>query len=560
MTRPPEAVEVAYFSMEVGLHPSIKTYAGGLGVLAGDTLAAAADLGLPLVGVSLVHRQGHFRQRLDERGNQTEESDPWSPEVQAVELPQRVSVQIAGRAVAVRAFVHTVLGTRGSDVPVYLLDTDLPENDPEARALSHSLYGGDARYRLSQEMVLGLGGVALLWALGHTRLRVFHMNEGHSALLTLALMERLTEKDLVAAVRERCVFTTHTPVPAGHDQFSTELARELLGSERMERLTALGSCVNGCLNLTYLALFFSRYVNGVAMRHGQISKGMFPGYPIASITNGVHAERWTRPPFAALYDQHILDWRQQNENLRYAVGIWLHEIRAAHAACKQELLAEVERRTGRVLPESAFTLGFARRATPYKRAGLLLSDQERLRAISRTTPLVVLYAGKAHPHDQAGKDIIREIVQRAETLSGSVPVVYLEDYDMALAGLLCAGVDLWLNTPQKPEEASGTSGMKAALNGVPSLSVLDGWWIEGHVEGVTGWSIGDSWEPDPDPAHEASVLYDKLEAIAALYFARPADYTKVMRHAIALNGSFFNAQRMIEQYAESAYRLRPGAG
>jgi starch phosphorylase len=547
--------------MEVGLHTSIKTYAGGLGVLAGDTLAAAADLGLPVVGVTLVHRLGHFRQHLDQSGWQTEAPDPWSPEVQAQQLPQRVTVQIANRPVVIQAFKHVIKGASGSEVLVYLLDTQLPENDAEARTLTDTLYGGDQRYRLAQEMVLGLGGAAMLDALGYSNLRVYHMNEGHSALLTLALFEG-ESADVAArvlAVRKRCVFTTHTPVPAGHDQFATELARELLGADRMDELMALGSCVNGCLNMTHLALFFSHYVNGVAMRHGQISKGMFPGYPIASITNGVHAERWTRPPFAALFDRHIMDWRQQNENLRYAVGIWLHEIRAAHAECKRELLEEVKRRTGVALLDSAFTIGFARRATPYKRAGMLLSDPERLRAISRKTPLQVLYAGKAHPRDEAGKEIIKQIVAYGRELAGSVAVVYLEDYDIALAQKLCAGADLWMNTPQKPEEASGTSGMKAALNGVPSLSVLDGWWIEGHVEDVTGWSIGDRWEPDPDPVHEVSGMYGKLEAIAALYYARPDAYAAVMRHAIALNGSFFNAQRMIEQYAESAYRLRPGA-
>jgi starch phosphorylase len=317
--------------------------------------------------------------------------------------------------------------------------------------------------------------------------------------------------------------------------------------------------MNGSLNMTHLALFFSRYVNGVAMRHGQISKGMFPGYPIASITNGVHAERWVARPFAAVYDQHILDWRQQNENLRYAVGIWLHEIQNAHRECKRTLLREIAERTGQEWSEAAFTIGFARRATPYKRAEMLLWDLDRLRGIARATPLQIVYAGKAHPHDGAGKEIIAHIVAKARALGNTLPLVYLEDYDIALAQKLCSGVDLWLNTPQKPEEASGTSGMKAALNGVPSLSVLDGFWIEGHVEGVTGWSIGETWEPEADPNAEAGMLYDKLENIAKLFFGHPDGYAKVRRHAIALNGSFFNAQRMIEQYAESAYRLRPGA-
>jgi starch phosphorylase len=546
--------------MELGLHSSIKTYAGGLGILAGDTLQAAADLGLPMVGVSLVHRLGHFKQRLDESGRQHEAEDPWSPELQARELPTRVEVQVEGRTVVVRAFRHVVRGRGGSEISVYLLDTQLPENSPEDALLTSSLYGGDLRYRLSQEVVLGMGGSAMLEALGHTAVDVYHMNEGHSALLALALLERegeIPRKQAVDAVRDRCVFTTHTPVPAGHDQFPMSLAERVLGTERIELLSALGGCMNGSLNMTQLALFFSRYVNGVAMRHGEISKTMFPGYPIASITNGVHAERWVAEPLAAVYDRHITDWREQNQNLRYAVGIALHEIESAHAECKHSLLREVADRTGREWSETAFTLGFARRATPYKRAELLLGDLDRLKGIAQTTPLQILYAGKAHPQDEGGKEIIRRIVASARELAASVPIVYLADYDIALAQKLCSGVDLWLNTPKKPEEASGTSGMKAALNGIPSLSVLDGWWIEGHVEGVTGWSVGESWEPG-EQAQEASLLYEKLETIAHLFFADRDAYAKVRRYCIALNGSFFNAQRMVEQYAESAYRLRPG--
>jgi starch phosphorylase len=282
---------------------------------------------------------------------------------------------------------------------------------------------------------------------------------------------------------------------------------------------------------------------------------MFPGYPISSITNGVHAATWTSIPFQQLYDRHISEWRHDNLYLRYAVGIPAEEIREAHGQAKQELLAEVKRRTGIDLDPQVMTLGFARRATAYKRADLLFSDLERLKRIVRQVgPMQVIYGGKAHPRDEGGKALIRRIFDAAAALSDTVRVVYLEEYDMTLGKYLCAGVDLWLNTPQKPDEASGTSGMKAALNGVPSLSVLDGWWIEGHVEGVTGWSIGDSWDPESDPSKEVASLYDKLEyLILPMFYERPTAFPKVMRSSIALNGSFYNAQRMMFQYMENAY-------
>jgi glycogen phosphorylase len=550
---------VAYFSMEIALESAIPTYAGGLGVLAGDTLRAAADLGLPLVGVSLVHRQGYFRQHLEQDGTQRETPAPWLPQDHLDEMPPRVSVTVENRPVSLRAWRYVIQGVTGAEVPVYLLDALLPENGAEHRDLTDQLYGGDDRYRLCQEALLGMGGVAMLDALGHGHIRVFHMNEGHSALLALALLEQEhgADEDAVQAVRKRCVFTTHTPVPAGRDQFSIDLAQRVLGTARADRLMQIGCCLDSVLNMTHVGLFFSHYINGVAMRHRDISRGMFPGYPIASITNGVHGSTWAAPAFQEVFDHHIPDWRFQNENLRYGVGIPTAEIQAAHARCKAELLAEVERRSQVHLLPDRLTLGFARRATPYKRADMLVSDIEGLRRVARMGPLQIIYAGKAHPHDAGGKEMIRRVVAQASHLRGVVDVVYLENYDMDLARLLCSGVDVWVNTPQQPQEASGTSGMKAAINGVPSLSVLDGWWIEGHVEGITGWSIGDSWDLETDPSRERRLLGETLEEIASLFYRRPDDLARVMRHSIALNGSFFNAQRMIEQYAQSAYHLGP---
>ncbi|MFH1560547.1 MAG: alpha-glucan family phosphorylase [Chloroflexota bacterium] len=481
---------IAYFSMEVGLDPAMPTYSGGLGVLAGDTLRAAADLGVPMVGVTLIYRKGYFRQRLDTHGNQSETPYEWSPEQLLEPMEPTASIVIEGRTVQIQAWRYEVRGVRGYVVPVYFLDTNLPQNDPWDRELTDHLYGGDARYRLCQETVLGMGGVAILQALGHTGIETYHMNEGHAALLALAVLELSNGGPLstlisadVERVRSQCVFTTHTPVPAGHDQFPVHLVRDILGEFWTTSLEALGCLLGGTLNMTYLALFFSRYVNGVSMRHEQVSQEMFPQNPINAITNGVHAATWTAPSFQRLYDRHIPEWRQDSRYLRYAVGIPLPEIQEAHGEARRELLEQVASRTGVQLEPTVMTLGFARRATLYKRPDLLFADIEHLKRIARQVgPLQVIYGGKAHPRDDGGKNMIRRVFQAREALGDTVKVVYLEEYDMTLGKYICSGVDLWLNTPQKPQEASGTSGMKAALNGVPSLSVLDGWWIEGHEE------------------------------------------------------------------------------
>jgi starch phosphorylase len=389
------------------------------------------------------------------------------------------------------------------------------------------------------------------------------MNEGHSALLTLALLKQqlrgrslmdATAED-VHAVRSQCVFTTHTPVPAGHDQFPPELVRQVLGEEFCHGLSKTKACPSGQLNMTQLALYGARYVNGVAMQHGTVSRGLFPEYPIRAITNGVHAVRWTSKPFAHLFDRHIPEWRRDNLYLRYAIGIPLNEIAEAHAEAKRDLLAEILRRTGCQLDPEALTVGFGRRAAVYKRGDFIFSDLERLRTIDhRIGPVQFVFGGKAHPRDEDGQAAIRRIVAAGKALNGHIPVVYLEDYDWTLAQLLVSGSDLWLNTPRRPQEASGTSGMKAALNGVPSLSVLDGWWVEGCIEGATGWAIGESAEVAESDAEEIASMYLKLEQkIVPLYYGRRSAFTEVMRHAISINGSFFNAQRMVSQYMSNAY-------
>ena len=554
---------VAYFSMEIAIEPEMNTYSGGLGVLAGDTLRAAADLSIPLVAVTLAHRRGYFRQLLSPDGVQTELEQPWPVDAYTQEEPPRVVVEIDGRPVHVRALCHSIHGVTGHVVPVYLLDTDLEENTHADRMLTDRLYGGDNDHRLRQEIVLGLGGARLLLALG-LEPAVYHMNEGHAALLTVALVGRAlagrtfsqASETEFARVREQCVFTTHTPVPAGHDRFSMEQARRILGAETVGMLERAGGCHDGLLNMTYVALRFSRFVNGVAMQHGIVSQQMFPESQIDAITNGVHAATWASEPFLKVFDQHVPRWRRDNVTLRYAIDIPESEIINAHRGSKQLLVDAVLDRTGDTLSPDVFTIGFARRAATYKRMDLLFTDPQRLIALARKYGgLQILYAGKAHPADEPGKAKIKRVIELAHELSdGLLKIVYLENYEWKLGKLLTGGVDLWLNTPKRPYEASGTSGMKAALNGVPSLSILDGWWIEGWIEGVTGWAIEDR----EDEADEAESLYYQLEeVICPLFHKQPELWRRVMRSAIALNGSFFNTQRMVEQYALNAYFPQP---
>lgn len=555
----PIAGVVAYFSMEIAINPGMPTYSGGLGVLAGDTLRSAADLGIPLVAFTLLHRKGYFQQHLDRTGVQSEDVQPWNPADFCTEEPARITVSVEDRNVTVRCWRYDLAGRYGHVVPIYLLDTDLEENSGWDRGLTDHLYGGDTNYRLQQEIVLGMGGARMANALGH-RVNVFHLNEGHAALLTLALLESqlgggplgvATETD-IEQVRQKCVFTTHTPVPAGHDRFSTEQAIRILGGDRTARLERLGCFRDGMLNMTLLALKFSRYANGVALQHAKVSSAMFPEFSISSITNGVHAPTWVSDPIQQMLDGHIPSWRRDTLYLRNAIDLPEKDILSAHARAKGELMAEVAARTGLVLNAKVLTLGFARRAATYKRANLLFTDPTRLVEIAAAAGgLQIVYAGKAHPQDEPGKALIQEVIADAARFSNDMlRIVYLENYDWELGALLTAGVDVWVNTPKRPYEASGTSGMKAALNGVPSLSILDGWWIEGCIEGITGWAIEDG----VNDGEEAHLMYRKLEtAVVPLYLEEPDQWARVMRTTLAFNGSFFNTNRMVKQYTRNAY-------
>jgi starch phosphorylase len=557
---------VAYFSMEIGLEAGIPSYAGGLGVLAGDTVRAAADLGIPMVAVTLLHRSGYVSQQLGPDGWQQERPATWVVEDWLEPAAARCHVTIEGRRVTLRAWRYSVRGVSGHSVPVYFLDADVPENAEHDRRLTDHLYGGDLRYRLCQEVILGIGGTRFLRAAGHDRVHRFHMNEGHCALLVLELLdERMartggahpTAGD-VDAVRELCAFTTHTPVEAGHEQLPLPLVEHVLGRQLPQRIRAQ-CCTNDLLHMTWLALNMSSYVNGVSRRHGEVSRRMFSGHAIDAITNGVHAGEWASPEMAALFDRDLPGWRDDPFALRGAVHLRGEDVWAAHAAAKSRLLGVVNERSRADMSETALTLGFARRATAYKRPALIFTDLDRLREVARRAGTIqLIFAGKSHPRDEGGKELIRHIVRAGEILRPEVRVAYLADYDMDLARLMTAGVDVWLNNPRPPLEASGTSGMKAALNGVPSLSTLDGWWVEGWMEGVTGWSIGGAQAPSGDgidvDRHDATLLYDKLEREVLPAFHGPRErLTDIMRHTIALNGSFFHAHRMLQQYAAKAY-------
>jgi starch phosphorylase len=560
-----EYFHIALFSMEIGLDYKIPTYSGGLGALAGDILRSCADLNVPIAAVTLASNKGHFSQRLDEAGNQTELPVEWRIDDLATLMSPKVSVPIGGREVKIQAWEYLLTGVEGYQVPVYLLDTNLFENRSPDREITSYLYGGDERYRLSQEIVLGIGGVRMLEALDHTNLHKYHLNEGHSALVALELMKKLrnehpqyTDERITQLVRKKCIFTTHTPVPAGHDKFPVSVVKSLLeGYLEADEIATI--CPGDELNMTLLALEHSEYVNGVAKRHEEISRSMFPGYPIDSITNGVHHVFWTSEPFRGLYDRHIRGWRKDPFNLRYVISIPKEEILQAHREAKRRLIDLVNARHGIGMDYNTFTVGFARRMARYKRPDLMFNNIERLVTIAKHAgPIQIILAGKAHPKDWEGKELIKFIFRAIKGLKGDIKVVFLENYDLELAKLITSGADLWLNTPKIPCEASGTSGMKASLNGVPSLSILDGWWVEGCIEGVTGWAIealSTTGCPDlSDDSSEAENLYAKLErVILPMFYTHTDAWAEIMRYAIAFNASFFNSHRMVQQYLLNAY-------
>jgi starch phosphorylase len=552
---------IAYFSMEIGIQNDIPTYSGGLGVLAGDTIRSAADLKLPMVAATLISKKGYFRQELDEKGRQIEHPVSWDTSKYMTLLSTKVTVQIEGRDVAVQAWQYNVKSLTGGIVPIFFLDTDVEGNTPEDREITSYLYGGDRAYRLKQEIVLGIGGVRMLHELGF-EIKKYHMNEGHSSLLTIELLNRYKRpiEDVwderlvwdIERVKDLCVFTTHTPVEAGHDKFPYELVKKIMGELiPFNVLKELGG--HDHLNMTLLALNLSEYINGVAKKHSEVSRNMFPGYEISVITNGVHSYTWTCDSFKRLYDKYLPGWANEPELFVRVGRIPDEEIWNAHMEAKGALLDYVREATGIEMSPDILTIGFARRATAYKRADLLFTNIDRLERIG-AGKLQIIYAGKAHPKDEPGKRLIEKIFSFKERLDDKIKMAYLKNYDMEIALKLVSGVDVWLNTPLRPREASGTSGMKAAHNGVLNFSVLDGWWIEGHIEGFTGWSIGPSPDVPADPAQDADDLYNKLEyIILPLFYDNRHIWIRMMQNAIGKNAYYFNSHRMMRRYVTEAY-------
>ena len=557
--------KIAYFSMEIGVHNDIPTYSGGLGVLAGDTIRSAADLNLPMVAVTLLSKKGYFTQDIDETGWQVESPTTWNPARYMQLLPHRITVQIEGRDVVIQAWQYGVKSLTGGMVPVFFLDSDVAENLPEDREITASLYGGGTDYRLKQEIVLGLGGIRMLHEMGF-EIKKYHMNEGHASLLSLELLNRFKrpiedvwDENLVwdrTSVINLCVFTTHTPVEAGHDKFPYALVSRVMGEiVPLPLLQELAGKDN--LNMTKLALNLSRYINGVAKKHGQVSQSMFPGYEIHAITNGVHSFTWTCESFKKLYDEYLPGWANEPELFVRVGRIPDERLWGAHLTAKKNLIRYVKETTGVELSPDILTIGFARRATAYKRADLIFRVPERLARIG-AGKIQLVYAGKAHPKDEPGKKLIQNIFRYMEGFKDKVKIVYLKNYNMETALKIVSGVDIWLNTPLRPLEASGTSGMKAAHNGVMNFSVLDGWWIEGHIEGFTGWSIGPpphELAPGADAdARDVEDLYRKLEeVILPTYYGDRHMWVRMMQNAIGKNAYYFNSHRMMRRYVTEAY-------
>jgi alpha-glucan phosphorylase-like protein len=542
--------------MEIGLSGKIPTFAGGLGVLAADLMLSATDMGLQAACVTMCWQHGYLRQKLRPDGQQDYESTPWEPDKVLKLLPERVQVTIEGRPVTVG--VRLLELTSGKNmVPVYFLDTNVPENTPEDRAICAHLYGGDGYMRLRQEVVLGIGGVKMLRKLGYSDVHRFHMNEGHCAFLTLELLREKNFKN--EDVRPLCAFTTHTPVPAGHDVFGYDMAWKICGDNLPWHIKEIAG--EEALSMTKLAMNLSHYTCGVSQVHGQVSRRLLNNEAVDAITNGVHHTRWTCPEIATLLDTHAEGWRRDPSILSVrAHAIPEKELWEAHQVAKRRLLEHVNvgRADGDKFEENVLTIASARRVVPYKRPELLYTNLLRLKEIG-CGRLQIIHAGNAHPHDQFSMDVIRRMVERSHELRDCLRIAYLPNYNPDLAQMLVSGADVWLNTPTRLHEASGTSGMKACLNGVINLSTLDGWWIEGYQrDSEAGWRIGPlapALGPDDTRSIDAEDLYTQLqyEVIPEYYYPGHIRWAHRMRRAIGLMG-YFNSQRCVEEYVKRAWK------
>jgi starch phosphorylase len=550
--------------MEFMLESDIPTYAGGLGVLAGDLLRSCADMEVPVVGVSLVYYDNMSRQIIRD-GKQNYESLVWHKNDQLTKLPNRVEVTINGQKIIVGVWRYDIIGINGYVVPVYLLDTDFLDNTSYARGITKSLYDGSQR--LAQEVLLGVGGVKMLRDLGYKDVKTFHMNEGHASFVAIGLLSENDFKD--EKVKSQCVFTTHTPIPEGHDKFSYDYAYQIAGDNLPWHIKKLASEEE--LHMTKLGMSESRYIFGVSQKHGRVSQNMFPQYQINAITNGVHHRTWIGTELANLYDKYLPEWVLNPFVFSFAIDkIPDDELWRAHQEEKRKLLEYVNHHLTSVssfeeqknpAPSELFdvdtlTISLARRLVPYKRPLLLYSDIERLLKICQGK-IQIIQCGKANPQDGTAQNFVQQIIEISHQLRGKIRVVYLENYSPLLARPLVQGSDIWLNTPKRPLEASGTSGMKAAMNGVLNFSVLDGWWIEGYeMDSESGFSIGPSdtsVTPNNDDKQDIDDMYNKLQnEIIPLYYGGRKDWINRMKHAIAL-GAYFNTHRCINEYREKAW-------
>lgn len=544
--------KVAYFSMEIGLESEIPTYAGGLGMLAADLMRSCADKKVPAVCVSVCWQHGYMRQQINKDGTQQYEQRTWKPEEHMTRLPETIVVQAEGRDIHVGAWRYDITSD-GHTVPVIFLDTNLEENDAQDREITKYLYGGDGAMRLKQEIVLGIGGIRMLRALGYEDVGTYHMNEGHAAFLTLELLkERDFSND---AVKKSCAFTTHTPVPAGHDVFDYDLAWKVVGDMLPWHIKELAG--QDRLSMTLLAMHLSRYTCGVSEVHGQVSRGMFPNEPIDTITNGIHHPTWASPEMSALFDKHVPDWRKNPSVLSSAeTALPDSELEAAHRSAKERLIDHVNKHSAIQFDTDTLTIASARRVVSYKRPELLYENLLRLKEVA-CGKLQMIHAGNAHPDDQFGQDVIKRLIERSSALKDCIKIVYLPDYNPDLAKLLVSGADVWLNTPMRLHEASGTSGMKASLNGLLNLSTLDGWWIEGYeMDPDAGWRIGPLARALPPHEHrktDAEDIYTQLQyKVIPEYYERHNKWVQRMKKSIALLAEF-NTHRCIDDYLEKAW-------
>ena len=540
--------QIAYFSAEIGISSNLPTYSGGLGVLAGDHIKSAADLGINMVAISLLYKEGYFKQIIDQEGKQKEVYPKFIPEPLLTKLDHIFSIKLNGKEVFIKACVYKHKSISGNSIPIYFLDTDIPENDSETREITLRLYSGDKKHRILQEAVLGYGGMKLLDILGEDKIAKYHMNEGHCSFLVLDLLKKFNGD--VEKVRSKCHFTTHTPVPAGHDQFEFKLVKKLLADLVPSELS-LPSLKQNKFHMTELGLYFSNTANGVSKLHGDVARKQFPWKEIGHVTNGVHHYTWVSNSYATLYDKFFPGWQTKPELLLKINKVKSDELWEAHFNAKADLLHFANSQLSKALDPNILTIGFARRAATYKRAQLIFKDPKRLIELG-AGKIQLIFSGKAHPNDKEGKELIYGIIKNAREFEDKIKIIYLENYNMWLGRLITTGVDVWLNTPLRPNEASGTSGMKSALNGIPNLSILDGWWEEGCNNKINGWSIGTS-----ENAHDesdAESLYDVLEnEVIPAFYEDKKRWISIMRNSI-ITGVDFTSQRMVRDYQKLYYK------